>query len=353
MPAKFLLISAAAGVLPFAPTARATLLYYDSFNYAVQGTTWNIANSLGQNQPWDPAHLGHAGDPVQPWGLYQNGSSGAYVGAGSLSYPGLAVDPNPNSNNAHYRGDGNTGGSGDDYRWFGQPTTWNGNTTPGSGAPPFTTYAAHPATSVTLYYSFVLQVSQFGTLSTVSSGGGFSNGQVMAGFTDAANDTNQTAQGNTAGALMFRPTDDNASSTTYQLGIGAASGSSSVSNSDSVWLAPSNFALNQTLFIVVAYTMNPTTNTNVAKLYINPTPGSLESSNTVSAQTVPGVHELEAGLNGFVLKDDTHMPSGMSMDELRIGDTWADVTPSAPEPTAIALLGAPAVLTLSRRRRRA
>lgn len=331
--------------LALSHAAGATVLYYDSFNYPVQNpSTFSTASTLGQNEPWDTAHRGQAGDRVNPWDLYQSGSSSPYVAAGSLSYPGLSVDPNPDSNNAHYRGDGFTG-SGNNYHWFGQPTTWDG-----TSAPPFTTYAAHPASSVTLYYSLVMRVSSLGTPSV---GGNFVNGQVMAGFTTVSGDTNQTAQVNTAGALLFRPTDDNASSTTYQLGIGAAKGSSSVSNSDSVWLAPSNFAVNDTLFVVVAYTMNPTTNTNVAKLYINPTPGSLESSNTVAAQTVAGTFEQESALTGFDLKDDTHMPSGMSIDELRIGDTWADVTPSAPEPAALSLLAFPAMLGLSRRRRRA
>src|SRR5689334_4789068 len=100
-------VLASALLLFLSQTAQATLLYYDSFNYAVQDPTaaFSTANTLGQNEPWNTAHRGQAGDPVKPWDLYQSGSSSPYVAAGSLSYPGLAADPNPNSNSAHYRGD--------------------------------------------------------------------------------------------------------------------------------------------------------------------------------------------------------------------------------------------------------
>lgn len=367
-----LLVLTTVTLLLLGQVARADLLYYDTFNYPSQipGTAAHTSsgNTLGVN--WPSTDGKPAGSAISPWIIYLNGNSSPYVGSGSLSYSGLSVDPSGNS--ATYRGDA---GSGNNYHWFGQPTTWDGTNTAGSGQPPFTTYAAHPATSTTLYYSLLLNVSQVGSSSGVTvqttSGpatltsdgwnynatGNFPNGQFLTAFMSTASYSNQTSQANTAGALMIMPVEADPNNpdqyaTTYQLGIGSAKANP---NSGGAWFASNVFGLNQTIFAVVAYTMNPATGTNVAKLYINPTPGSLESSNAVAAQTPLGAAELEAALTGFVLKDDQHLPDyGLSIDELRIGTTWADVTPAAapsPEPATLSLLALPALLALSRRRR--
>jgi hypothetical protein len=316
MRSSLLMIAAAAAGLMLVPTARATLIYYDSFDYTAQnpGSGFSTSTTLGQNEPWNP---GRSGLPVSNWDLYQNGSSSPYVGTGSLSYAGLAVDPNPNSNNASYRGDGFGNHSGDDYRWFGQPATYNG------AGPPFTTYSDPVSGTTTLYYSLLMRVTDMGTLTV---GGSFPDGQFMTAFMNTTGDGTQTAQGNTAGALMFMPTGDSASSTTYQLGIGSTVNAGT-------HFSPTTYNLNQTLLVVVAYTMNAGSNDNVAKLYIDPTPGSLESGNTPVA-TETSLPSLT--LTGFVLKDDAHLPDGLAIDELRIGTTWADVTPaSVPLPASV------------------
>ncbi len=337
MRARFCCILAAGVVC--AQMARANVLFYDSFNYAASPNpaTWNIDNSLGQNVPWDPQTQGQAGSPIPNWALYYRGNSGPYVPTGSLSYSNLSVDPSPNSNSAMYRG---SGGSGDNYHFFGQPATWDGSSTP-----PFTSYPVNPATPTTLYYSLVMRVNQIGTTDGWAVGGAnFPDGQFLTAFMNTTSVESQTAQGNVAGALMIASGDGTSASTTYKLGIGNTVNASTQFSS-------ATYGLNDTLFVVVAYTM--TSSTNTAKLYIDPIPGSLESSNSVAAQ-ITG--EPSTSLTGFVLKDDQHLPDhGLQIDELRIGDTWADVTPAAdaPEPAALSMLCAPMLLALSKRRRRA
>ena len=50
------------------------------------------------------------------------------------------------------------------------------------------------------------------------------------------------------------------------------------------------------------------------------------------------------------LRNNGSEPSNIEIDELRVGDSWADVV-LVPEPTALAFLGAGALGLLARRRR--
>src|SRR5690348_11205039 len=114
---SFVIVAAAVlAALISVQTVRATSLYYDSFDYAAQipGTVAQTSsgNTLGVN--WPSIDGKPAGSAIAPWLIYLRGNSSPYVGSGSLSYPGLAVDPSPSSNNAMFRGDS---GSGDNYHW--------------------------------------------------------------------------------------------------------------------------------------------------------------------------------------------------------------------------------------------
>jgi hypothetical protein len=61
---------------------------------------------------------------------------------------------------------------------------------------------------------------------------------------------------------------------------------------------------------------------------------------------------LNTGIRSFFVRNNSVEPDVMLVDELRIGTTWADVTPVIPEPATgtITLLGVCLPLILRRRR---
>ena len=123
-----------------------------------------------------------------------------------------------------------------------------------------------------------------------------------------------------------------------------ASGSGFNIGLDNRTLAPtSNYAaptynLNDTIFIVGSYEFVGGTLNDVSKLWINPSStnfGALSAPTATITATAGAAADL-TGVNGFLLRGASGSPSGQ-MDELKIGTTWADVTP-VPEPSSGALL---------------
>lgn len=104
------------------------------------------------------------------------------------------------------------------------------------------------------------------------------------------------------------------------------------------------FLLNETVFLVGAYEFVAGTSNDVARLWVNP-PSSTFASGTEPAATLSGTSSSDlSGVVGFLLRGASGSPAG-SFDELRIGTSWADVTP-VPEPSSIALaLATAAALT--------
>jgi hypothetical protein len=216
---------------------------------------------------------------------YLNGTGDdTLVAAGSLNIPGLA------------------------------PSLGNSITNGGAGAAVRT--ALPSITSGSLYYSFALRVDDVGSAFT-------STTSFIAAFIDGAS---------TYGArLMPRRVDDD----TYNLGV------TKVTASAVVW-APDNFVDGQTLFIVGRYTFNTGSTTDDAvDLWINPAAATFGAGS-------PPTPTLTAALTGtdlaaiaqFTFRQNTtgNTPAAMTFDELRIGFTWADVTP-VPEPSGALLLG--------------
>ena len=62
---------------------------------------------------------------------------------------------------------------------------------------------------------------------------------------------------------------------------------------------------------------------------------------------------METNIRSFILRSNGVEPSNSLVDELRIGDSWNDVTTAAvPEPASVGLLALGAVGLMGRRRRK-
>jgi hypothetical protein len=278
---------------------HATLLFYDSFDYAA---------SVGQNlSTASAANWAHSGGAVEP-----------VVGnAGGLTYGNLAVSGD--SFTATYDGSGASGVSGH-----------------GLGS---------AYTSGTLYYSLLMKVTDVGSVSGFSTGVNLTGGSFMAGL-DTVAATTAPGTANTAAPLLIRSGDGTQFSSTYQLGTAITA-----TSADRTWTGSgmtfTTGAGGETVFVVLKYDFGD----NSASLFVDPTPGDPEPAATLHVTTGTAL-TLNSGISSFFLRNNSVEPDGMVVDELRIGTTWADVTP-VPEPsTAVLFGGAALALLLAQRLRR-
>jgi hypothetical protein len=215
----------------------ATLDFYDSFKY----TNVNV-------------QLAAAASPV--WITYAGGGAHPTNTAGSLSYPGLST------------------ASGDNSPVFN-----------GSGASGVTARSLSQRYNITnaptVYYSLTFKVTSISTADWGGNSNNYIGGSYMLGFNQKATNNAAIIQADAAAPLLIRTGDpDNTSNTAndfqeYQLGVGVTA-----TTATRTFDATHNYRPGDTLFIVVSYTFNPGTNDDVAKLYVNPTPGTLETDNT-------------------------------------------------------------------------
>lgn len=177
-------------------------------------------------------------------------------------------------------------------------------------------------TSGTVYFSFAMQLTDVSGLSA--------SGQYWAGFNNVQS---QNAGTGTPGTIVTRVY---ARSTTggYNIGLQEGSGGAPATTWNSQVLTTSD-----TVFLVGSYTFNSGTGDDVAQLWINP------SSSTFGAGSAPASSLTSSGgtdiarVASFMLFDRVaDEPTTGLLDDLRFGQTWADVTPPAvPEPSVTAL----------------
>jgi hypothetical protein len=284
----------------------AASILYDSFNYSPVG-----------------AQVSSAGAPS--WTLRNAGQEDPKIASGSLSYPGLQTASGDNS--VIFNGVAPAAGV--------------------SGRLLDQIYNVNNAT--TLYYSLTLQVSNI-TIGDWGGSGNFLSGSFMMGFSQDT--TGAPAAGSAAAPLLIRTGDPtNASGVAndfqgFQLGTGVtAVAGTRVFDGTHVYLP------NQTLFLVLSYTFGPNAMDDVAKLWVNPIPGSLEGDNT-AVVTATGVADVANNqIQAFFLRNNSVEPASTLIDDLRVGTSWADVTP-APEPSTFVLCALSALGFLGRRSRR-
>jgi hypothetical protein len=166
-------------------------------------------------------------------------------------------------------------------------------------------------TSGIIYYSFLLRITDLASLNTT--GGYFTS------FTD-----NATNFGATVWVKL--------NGTGFELGINPRT-----TAANTVWNGtPLN--TNTNYFVVISYEMVAGTTNDVVKMWINPIPGSEQPTTTLTATN--GLADLASVQRILIRQDGASTTPFIEMDEIRIGLSWADVTPApaaadetAPVPT--------------------
>ncbi len=172
--------------------------------------------------------------------------------------------------------------------------------------------------SGSLYASFLYRMDNLGALSTT--------GGAVVGFINAANVSNPNAR------VYVRK--DAADPTAFNFGV--------LERASAITWSTEKYQPGETYFLVMALDFIAGTNNDQAHLWINPTGSDLGSAVRPQSQLTASGGEDASLVSRFRLVQN---PSGgsadlQSVDELRIGTTWAEVTPAIPEPAVIALIGA-------------
>jgi hypothetical protein len=259
--------------------ARAQLVY-DSFNYPAAATLDAKTNPIN-GQSWSPMSNNVADDEI-------------LLSSGSLSYPGLAASS------------GNAAG----YAGLGKSERLSLERTARSGP---------------LYYSLVLRVSALNSMTTSPT--------FIAGFSDRTGPS--ALPPTTVGTRLYLR--QGATSTpgaeTFNVGVSKNSGFD-------IAFDTTEYTMNTPLLVVGNYQIvgSGSGTDDVARMYINPAASSLgaASAPTSSAPGSPILTAPVAGtdltvggvpsLAGFVLRQGTGVPT-VQVDELRVDNTWARVTP--------------------------
>lgn len=179
----------------------------------------------------------------------------------------------------------------------------------GSGSDYYRVVTSSPVTSGSLYYSFILNVSSLGAHTAT---GGY--------FTSLAQAASTTAYG---GSVWTRLS---ATAGKYNIGV------STRSNSAVSWLT-ADLDPGTPYFIVVAYDIITGTANDVARIWLNTTAiGSPEP--TANATAAVGTDLSAAGIDKILLRQDNASNTPfIDVDEIRVGTTWTDVTPSGAVPS--------------------
>jgi hypothetical protein len=187
-------------------------------------------------------------------------------------------------------------------------------------------------TSNTVYYSVLIQLQDISSLlvaNTNTHGGGSFN----MGLNNSTT-VNQAAQPTGYAATLYYGNVTNSSGTSlgYILGIGRGTGST-----NRFWETNAPHAVGDTLFVVASYEFVAGASNDIVRLWINPNPSTFGADNFPTPDVlVDNTNNISydgdtgSGLiTSFLMANrNTGSPNLMYADELRLGTTWADVTPN-------------------------
>ncbi len=164
--------------------------------------------------------------------------------------------------------------------------------------------------SGTVYASFLLNVTN---ISAVTTTGGYTTG-----FTDVASAF--------AGRVWIRNT-VTSGTTTYNLGINAGSIAG-----NTAW-ATNTLNVGTIYLVTIAYQFVTGTSNDVGKIWINPVLGNTTEPTTDASSTNATATDNTSIQRYFFRQDAAGTTPTLIIDELRVGTTWASVTPSSSTPT--------------------
>jgi hypothetical protein len=136
--------------------------------------------------------------------------------------------------------------------------------------------------------------------------------------------------------------------TKYQLGVGVAT-----ANALRVFDTANSYGVGDTLYVIGSYTFNPSTDDDVAKLYVFLDPAAIPAAEPGTANAVSSGTGSDIALNqlfSFFIRNNAVEPDHIQIDELRVDGSWAGVT-GVPEPSSLALTGLLTIAALRRRRK--
>jgi len=194
------------------------------------------------------------------------------------------------------------------------------------------------------YYSLVLNVTDI-------SGQNFArgaNGSFFAGLFN--NSVPPTADANVGAGLDIKSPDNSPTASTatrYILGVQAPN----VAAASRAFDNATTFVQGESVFLVVEYLFNDA-GADAVNLYLNPAFATLGAAPPVTPNaTSSGDFTGNQNVQSFVLRSNSTLPFGVTVDNVRVGDTWASVT-SVPEPATAGALCILGVRLLARKRRR-
>jgi hypothetical protein len=192
-----------------------------------------------------------------------------------------------------------------------------------------------------IYYSMALRVDDLAGSTNVV--GGF--------FAALNNSAGATTSNPSAAAAKLQMRIDPTDGTKYNIGIFRNVNATAAATS---WSGP--LTVGDTIFIVASYEAVSGTQNDIARLWINPASNTLGDLSFDPNTTTPTLIDnstgtgTDIGIASIILRQSA--APHLTLDELRIGSTWADVTP-VPEPAVASLLALVGAGAMARRRRNA
>jgi hypothetical protein len=176
-------------------------------------------------------------------------------------------------------------------------------------------------TSGTLYYSVALDVTSLGGLTT--------GGAIIFGFNNSTG--SQTTQPTVIGTSL----EIRLSGTGFNLGVNKNTGTATTD-----WDSTDVFSTGTTLFLVGGYTFNTASATDdVSSLWINPDSSTFGSATapTATLTTSSGNDITGNQIASVLVREASTIEPNLTIDDVRAGASYGDVTPAVPEPSALAL----------------
>ncbi|MEM6552214.1 MAG: PEP-CTERM sorting domain-containing protein [Planctomycetota bacterium] len=186
-----------------------------------------------------------------------------------------------------------------------------------------------------VYYSFLVQIDDLGSLKSTS---------VFSGLIMLADGTNSS---DGVAAVSFKADADNPNA--FNIGFGSRA-NIGAGEADAVG-DNTEYGIGETVFIVASTQVSGGGSTPISRIWINPDASTFGGPEPVASFT-SNVGHFENPIDNLIINGQSapNVPGLWSIDEIRVGTSFAEVTPVIPEPGSFLLVAAGALLIGFRRR---